>query len=262
MASARSEATRPPITAPTSAARRAQEQARAAAQHRGDPPQHDAADQGAGQRDQHRVVAAGLGHGQAKEPDRQGGRRGKQPRNGGRQPLPSARRPHGRSPQPRRRQPGARRAAFAAGLSAPPCQPAVRTGRRMTTRSRPSGRAAGRRHRRARRRRSGSVPRSRRWDPRPMRTGSCSQSCQPAGTYQRCQSWPSCPRANTSMRSGPQEQAVGFPVSSPPCAMPFVPGGAVPVDVPQLAIAPDGEDLHLVGGPAGDRRRRGQLAAQ
>ena len=51
-----------------------------------------------------------------------------------------------------------------------------------------------------------------------MRTGSCSQSCQPAGTYQRCQSWSSCPRANTSMRSAPQEQAVGFPVSRPPCA--------------------------------------------
>ncbi len=101
MASDSNEATRPPISRAGQCRHGAHEQAGAAAQRRGDPQQHDPADQRAGQGDQRRVVAARLGHAQAKEPDRQGGRRGNQPRDGRRQPLPTARGPDGRSSQPR-----------------------------------------------------------------------------------------------------------------------------------------------------------------
>src|SRR5205807_7087722 len=60
-------------------------------------------------------------------------------------------------------------------------------------------------------------------------------------------------RARRRGRRGSELATEGFPL---------VPGTAVPVAIPQLAVVHDGEDLHLALGPGRHRGTRGQLAAE
>ena len=73
---------------------------------------------------------------------------------------------------------------------------------------------------------------------------------------------PSRPGAQTSIRSALQDDAAGVPVSSPPSVSQGMPGDAVPVAVPELAVGEDREDLELVGCPGGRGRRRGERPAE